>query len=272
MKLIRKKIKDIPIDKLFSFTPESEPLDYNQQREILDIIGISSKISSSQRYVLIDEIDWRPMSASGSLVKRLKSKMYKDFSIKLSPSILEKLGAYINANIVATKEYALDVTKTFDWEAGDFGDGGSCFWAGRSAIRKDMMADGRFKSLRFFVKDTISKTRKGLNKYHDTYAGIGRSWLWTTKVQEQVSKTVSVVSDVYVIFNGYGPGTKWQAQFLSAYIGLPMKLVSIKNKGQVSGGLYVNNGEGYIIGEGSVIEQISQLDLGMDIHHYGKND
>lgn len=258
MPTIEKQIKAVELDSLFSFKPESEPIPHSAIKQIEKFI----ELGYSDR----GNIDWRPMNEKGALVKRLKTYMYKKHSIKVSATILEKIGAIVADNSIATKEYALDITENFEWNAGDFGDHGSCFFGGRTGIRQDMEEDGRFKSLRFFQRDFLQK-RKGTDKFHPLYAGIGRSWIWTTNITAKVKANLSIKSGVYVVFNGYGPSTQWQASFLSAYLGLPMKQVMLTNHGETCGGLYVNNGLGYIIGPDAIITNVSELDFGLNDHN-----
>jgi len=262
MEIIKTKIKDIVNDDLFSFKPDVEILDSDTIESITRLDPIMNKnVMEYHR-----EIDWRAKTTKGALTKRIKSYTYRKHKVKLSPIILEKIGSIAASKTTATKEYALDITKEFNWKAGDFGDSGSCFFGGRTGIRIDMMDDGRYEALRFFVKDILGK-KQGVNKYYDSYAGIGRSWIWKTRIQETINENKAILSDVYVVFNGYGPDTRWQASFLSAYLKLPMKRINVHNKGNVTGGLYVNNGIGYILGDATVIKKVTNLDFGLDVHH-----
>jgi len=266
MKIIKKIVKTIPHDDLFTFKPPSEPLNDAGIDEIVGLETFIKLYSLNALDKLKRHFDWRPMTEKGSLVKRLKSYLYKQSDYKMLPLESAKIGEIVSKYTITSKEYALDVTKSFRWEAGDFGDSGSCFFQGRSGIRMDMMDDGRYSALRFFQRDML-QIRKGNSKYYPLFAGIARSWIWTTKISREVKKGLSIEQDVYVVFNGYGANTRWQASFLSAYLGLPMKKVALHNKGNVSGGLYVNQGLGFVIGETSIIETLTELDFGLDVHH-----
>lgn len=272
MKKIRTNLKELPINQLLEFEPDNEPITKEARKEILKLIRDSDeKLHSCSMLTYETTIDWRPKTSKGSLVKRIKNELYRGkLKIKLSDDVLQKIGTIIAENTVATKKYALDITEDFNWESGDFGDSSSCFWGGRNGIRTDMMKDGRFKALRFF-RENGNDIFQDLIKYkfYKGFIGIGRSWIWTATVTRNVSKDTVLESKVYVVFNGYGSNTQWQASFLSAYLNYPMKKISLHNKGTAVGGLYINKSIGYIIGEETVIRSINELDLSLKINHCG---
>lgn len=273
--------KKLPFSELFTFRPKIEALDSQTVEKITKLVAYSFEENKKEslklgnktfqnsirwswtsRDLLFKGIDWMPINERGTLTKRIKTHFYKKFEVKLDPQILEKVGMIIADNVVATKEYSLDTTRTFNWGAGDFGDAGSCFFGGRTGIRMDMMSDGGFKAVRFFTKDLLG-SRLGSGKYYKDYAGIGRAWIWTTKVMPKTKGQTVIDPEVYVIFNGYGPNTHWQASFVAAYLGLPMKAITLTNRGLSDHGLYVNDDIGYVIGDRAVIESITTLDFGV---------
>jgi hypothetical protein len=202
---------------------------------------------------------WDLVTNRGGLGKRIKAHLYKQFGIKLPHDLSEKIGMVIADNVIATKEYSIDVTSNFNWNAGDFGDSASCFFSERVGIRIDMMSTGKFKALRFFTKDLLGK-RQGVGRYHSGMAGIGRSWVWKTVIREEHRHAV-IGNEAYVLFNGYGPSTHWQAKFLSNYLDLPMKMIALTNQRRSAGALYVNDDYGFVFGKTEVIKNIKQLDL-----------
>ncbi len=50
---------------------------------------------------------------------------------KLPAQALQAIGNLAEEYSTEPKEYYWDVAKSIDWDAGDFGDDGSCFWGCR---------------------------------------------------------------------------------------------------------------------------------------------
>lgn len=64
----------------------------------------------------------------GSWVKRFSRYMKTDRGITLDSDTLGAIGDTVGGVMSTVKEYLWDITDTIDWNAGDFGDDGSCFF------------------------------------------------------------------------------------------------------------------------------------------------
>lgn len=172
----------------------------------------------------------RLVTKEGKLAKRI-SKFYKtNYDIVLPDTVMTGIG-----NIVAHHSpggFIYDVTDTFDWRAGDFGDKGSCFWGNRSEA-KHIIADAGGLALRFF---------------NDNGTGNGRCWLMPK-------------DDKWVAFNAYGPsleliGTRIGFIFPEAKV----KRIDLENFGETGGTLYINNG-GLLVSNYEVGHMWDSIDL-----------
>jgi hypothetical protein len=174
----------------------------------------------------------------GTLPKRLQKYYYNEWKIKLGKETISQIGNLGRQHCPKTEQvgYFFDFTQTFDWDAGDFGDDGSCFWSCHAAAR-DMLAENGAYAIRFY------EDKNG----EDGYA---RAWL--------VRK-----NDYLVVFNGYGMETLRIARILSAYLdNAYYKRISLTNNYEESGTLYINGGGGFLVGSQQVVNNISSLDFG----------
>lgn len=165
----------------------------------------------------------------GTFPKRVSKYYYKVHGLKCPQSFIMQLGNLAKQHSEGQEWYLFDFTNRIDWEAGDFGDRGSCFWAGYAGA-KVMIEENSGLAIRF---------------YHDEQNGKGRAWL------------VPIEDNMYILFNGYGMGnnsTLTIARVFSLFVGLQYKQITLDN---AYGGLYVNGNAGYIIGR---IEQIDEIE------------
>lgn len=265
MKTIKKQIKALNKEELFIYKPLSTTLPHFAILNIIKALPIKAR---SYANALTTEVDWRPMTDKGSLVKRLKSFVYKRMGIKLDTTTLEAIGTIISDNTHATKEYMVDFTNSFDWESGDFGDHKSCFWQeGREHVRPAMEQSGDFTALRVF-KPGNNFTDAKVGKFYKNYQGVGRSWVWKTKLTVAPTRHTAIESEIYVLINAYGIDIGTQAAILASYLGLPMKQIQVTNKSHTASHLYINNGMGFVIGEASVIKNMKNVDFNLVIPKY----
>ena len=133
-----------------------------------------------------------------------------------------------NANIKASQ---LDFTQTFNWNAGDFGDRGSCYWSDRAKARTQMKNDGNYYAMRLY-KRANKKTGKG------------RCWMY------HLNNATRNSLPTYIIFNAYGPRLEEFAQLLTEYLQYTTKVKYVAKRVQLTnraGRLYINQSRGYII-------------------------
>lgn len=257
MKTLTTNIKDLPKDELIKFTPSSAPISKDGRQSILRLINPAN---------LPKNFDYRPMAAQGSLVKRIKSFSYKNYGVKLSEEALGKLGLIIRESSIKAIEYNMDFTNSFNWQAGDFGDGESCFWQGRQSARLDMMATGTFSALRFFKRKILDRKRI-FNTFYDMYNGISRSWIWKTTLSNRPTKDILTKTECYVLFNGYGMTTATQAAIFAAYTGFAYTKVDVTNKGHCHSGIWLN-GDAFLFGPKDIIKNYKKLDFGVEEHYW----
>ena len=243
--------------------------------------------------------DWIWVAKNGPYVgtfpKRYSNYVYKYCGIRMSPSDLSNMGNMIAAHTSKTSEYIIDFTDSFDWEAGDFGDGGSCFWehsrkgvrtaiynAGGIAIRfwkqykpfeeeacSDCAEVKRYnrrstsRCNKCFRKAYSNKLVKELSKKYGGMYGYARAWFLPYIRNSQ---------DRGVVFNGYSSGgahteiqTLGIVRVISHFLGLSYKKVDFYNSERDGGFVYINNGIGYLLGGASNIDSINEVAINMEL-------
>lgn len=175
----------------------------------------------------------------GTFPTRVKQFYFKRYGIKCPDTFLAQIGNLARKHSESNEQYIFDFTDRIDWEDGDFGDGGSCYWGDNEGARV-MLEDNGAMAIRFYDADGYGK---------------GRAWL------------VAIDTDLYIIFNGYGIGggaTLQISRIFAAFVNLDYKFISVTNRAGHT--LYINHG-GYVIGKTEVISAISHHDFGWDDVH-----
>ncbi|MBX3081738.1 MAG: hypothetical protein KF716_08880 [Anaerolineae bacterium] len=175
---------------------------------------------------------------AGTLPKRVARYFFKTYGLKSPPAFLERLGNIARQHTSEGETFTFDFTQALTWNAGDFGDAGSCYWGGHAGAREMLMDDGAF-AIRFYKADG---------------KGFARAWV--------VDRMKS--HNFYVLFNGYGLSstpTLTAARVLSLHLGLTYKRVSLSNYGRTSATLYINSDLGYLIGAIEHLDRYSNFDL-----------
>ncbi len=169
---------------------------------------------------------------TGTLPKRIAKFYFKSYGIKCPPSFLEKLGNIARAHSATTLRYSFKFTQDFDWEAGDFGDYGSCYFDDHSGAR-EMLADNGAYAICFYADDK----------------GFARAWL------------VEIEASLYILYNGYGLDLISIARVFAGFLGLSSKKIQLVNNGRANGLLWINGERGYIVGATDRIESIDYHDF-----------
>ena len=112
----------------------------------------------------------------GKLPGRLAHMLKATYDIKLKPKQKSEIGNIARRHLLVKEAYTIDFTTHFDWDAGDFGDSGSCFWGANYGAREIMEEEGVI-AIRFYDEDG---------------RGSGRAWLY------------ELSNDAWVLFNAYG--------------------------------------------------------------------
>lgn len=139
-------------------------------------------------------------------------------------------------------------TRNVNWTAGTFGENSkSCYWGGRNVARAMIAANEGF-AIQFF-SDEQGKVP------------FGRCW------------GVYIKDRGLVIWNAYtkqstddrAKNSAWLDLFamaLAKKFNLQSKRIFLSNYGSTTGNLYINNEEGYVIGESKTLNKITKLDFG----------
>jgi hypothetical protein len=175
---------------------------------------------------------------AGTMPKRVSQYYYKVHNLKSPDKFLEDIGNLARPHSHEAVTYRFDFVDRIDWESGDFGDDGSCWWWDSSRAR-EMLEDNGGLAVRFF---------------DDRDDGYGRAW---------------IVEDdkMHIVFNGYGfPGnaTLTIARILAAWMGVEYKKIGLQNEGTASGALWIDSGIGYVLGKTEDIARTRHLDLGWE--------
>ena len=181
----------------------------------------------------------------GSFCKRVAKYCYQEFKIKLTSNQLGELGSIMSHHTNKNNKYILEYTQDLNWEAGDFGDEGSCFWSCHKSARRTLEEYGAY-AIRFY--DVKNSNR-----------GIARAWICQQK-------------NYYVLFNGYGLETSDIARTMAHHLNLSYRCIQLQNNEEKEGFLWINgskekssyHGSGFVIAAESVVHGISEIDLKLE--------
>lgn len=157
---------------------------------------------------------------SSKFLTQLVAAFRIEHNIKISAELKAELGNLLSQSSFSTLTF--DFTQDFDWNAGDFGDEGSCFFNGRRHARN------RIKSANGFA----------IRFYHpDSGHGIGRAWGFWDKPE---------FKGRLLIFNVYGASVTEYAQrikniFLHFGITLGYDRPYVEFNGKSGGLIYQNS-------------------------------
>lgn len=191
---------------------------------------------------LPDEWDWQWLVTEGDYVgkfpKRVRKYYHVAMGLKCPETFLVQIGNLARQHTEDRLVYSFEFVNRFDWDDGDFGDSGSCYWGSNSGAIEILYEQGAMAIL-FYNADG------------DGYA---RAWF--------VDLTDS--EGIYVVFNGYGfasSPTRTIARIVAAFFGLAYKKIWLSNFGMDNGLLWINGGIGYVIGESERIQGVDRFDF-----------
>lgn len=212
---------------------------------------------------LLSDIQWQWMSNSGSLSKRIGKWLKQNYNIAISPELSTAIGNTARKFLLKNQTYHFDFADKVLWNAGDFGDHGSCFWSTRNDRKEILKRIGDNKTMfavRLFRKHS---TASGFNKVPNNafyinnecyYTGISRAWASIDKHKD---------SPIITIFNGYGLTTSQIGALVSSFLGMSTQHLIIHNDNDVEGDLYINN-HGIAIGDNSIIKNLVEYNINID--------
>lgn len=172
---------------------------------------------------LPSSFSWVWKNERGTLPKRIASALYETNKFKLSEQDLSTIGTMASVGLTKVKEYYVDFTSSIGWKAGDFGDGGSCFWGDRK--RAKIIIEKNGFAMRFWVDDKGSK-------------GLGRVW------GADITKQLGLDAPAFALFNAYGIDLALTGRVLGRHLGLSQSVVSLVNKGMGTDGILFFNNSG----------------------------
>ena len=156
----------------------------------------------------------------GTLAKRIAKYVHNNHLPKLPNDLLGAIGSAANDYTSKPSDYEFELADSFDWEPGDFSDGGVCFGPGGCRESAPGLICQQGRAIKFY--------RNG-NKW-------GRAWLYPAPFG-------------VVTFNGYGIQCVEVARVLAHYWGVgAYKKISLVNNGDTCGKIWINGGTGYAIG------------------------
>lgn len=162
-----------------------------------------------------------------------------DETIKINA--VSHIGNLVNKATTKTTNYHIDLTYNLDWDAGDYGDSGSCYWNDHIGARQ-MIENTTGGAVRFYTKDD------------NNYRGHGRMFILPYTENKKVLG--------FVIFNSYGGKLAARAKIMEQLTGLKSKPVRFTNNGQSTGKLWINGTEGYYLYKED--NSITEIDMSID--------
>lgn len=199
------------------------------------ISNINYTLGTNGFNYLPDDFNWQFVNRHGKITKRI-AKLYKLRGYSLNAQLLSIIGQIARDYSAKESDITYDLTQEFNWNSGDFGDSGSCFFGGRGQARS-MMSDVNSYAFRYYAPGTLN--------------GIGRFWI------------IPLTDETVSIINIYG---KWNlikgARILAELLETDYKkLDSLECGGSDSGMLWINNsGASYIVGDVSEIRGSIELE------------
>lgn len=269
-----KSLADIPQNEIIKVEMAQDAISLEGRQEVINLL-------EAHRIRIQDSWEWdwviNKGNYKGTLPKRISHYAHVEYGVDLSPAILTTIGTLARSHSSLRKEYYVDLTQNIDWDNGDFGDYGSCFWGGRPHALQ-ILHDNHAFALRYwrpitsFSKAEIeaahnsnnhcehsrgelcrrcrSLTVWSLGRRHENHMiGMGRTWLGERDGN-------------ILLWNTYGEfQTITSARILATMFGLSYKLIELDNGERDDGELWINSGNGYVVGAPDKIDNLERVDL-----------
>lgn len=173
----------------------------------------------------------------GTFPKRVAQYYKKAHNIKCPEKFLESVGNLARRHAATDEsDITFEFVDVIDWDAGGYGDGGSCWWDDHAGAQDMHQHNGGF----------------AVRLYDAHGDGFGRAWL------------VGIDDDMWLVFNGYGfvsDSTLVIARIVAAHMGKSYKSISLENNGDSRGVYWIDGGKAYLLGTPEQIEPITHYDL-----------
>jgi hypothetical protein len=169
---------------------------------------------------------------TGTLPKRISKYIHRNHERTMDEALAQKIGEVAKKHVGNFYgKVEMDFDTSLNWNAGDFGDPGSCFWQSRKDCIRVLKKRGAW-AVRFY--------REG--------KGVGRAWCIKH-------------NGGLIVFNGYGLSTAEIARILSKFLGLPHRQINLYFNGSYERVVYVNGGKAFYLDAASVLKANQVIDL-----------
>jgi len=155
---------------------------------------------------------------NGSLAKRIRKFLSLVHDFHLSENQMGELGDIIGQIKNRTEKLICQFVDHFDWEAGDFGDNGSCFWSCHR-LAKEILLDNGAQPLLFYDEDM---------------EGFGRAITLNRK-------------NHLIIFNAYGLSLKEIAIIMADYYKCKYEIMQAINNYDDINLVYINHNQAAVL-------------------------
>jgi len=190
--------------------------------------------------------DWRleathyfeQIKFQGSLAKRIRKYLQYKYKVDLSQKDMGQLGEIIRKLKNQQTNFIAEFVDNFEWEAGDFGDFGSCFWEERW-VAKDILLENGATPILF---------------YNEENEGVGRA-------------IVINRGNHMVVFNSYGFNLEEVVQMLARYFHCKYKIVEANNRYDNNILLYINDEKTGILSYSTIDGNYYELGISTDNYY-----
>lgn len=213
---------------------------------------------------------WQWKDSRGTFIKRLSNILYKEYNTSLDEKQINQIMYFVNHVKYNQDVYHYDFDRSYTWRAGDFHDGGSCFWSCRQGARDLMRKDHRFFALRIFKEIALREHQEAPNRnayYKQTdkfYQGAARCWVAKERVNASANLSrIQGDHDIYILFNSYGKPLEEMAVLFKEHVNpnFGLRRVVANNTGNSGGTLYMNSNRVIIVGRPEIIDHIRYYDF-----------
>jgi hypothetical protein len=172
--------------------------------------------------VLLDSLDWRVrLPEAPSFSRRVSKQLYTTHKVKLPPKILQRIGNLAEEYSSGKHRVHWDVVSYIDWDAGDFGDNGSCYWTCREEDRLLLDVCGLSGAVRTFENGG------------EWASGTGRCWFVNQP-------------DGVVLFNAYGDDLTLFAEIVADHLNGNYRKIALDWNGRADS-IYINGDKGILV-------------------------
>ena len=206
---------------------------------------------------------------SGKFMKRLgRALCDAGLSKPVSNGYKSELGDRLGSAMTGYRYHVLDATQYLDWEDGDFGDEGSCYWDDMSWCRELLEEEGAY-AFRLFGGNAWrtsnyfgTEARDLLDKHgidnEDVYPSFARCWAAVGK------PTVDSVT----IFNTYGIEERRMARVVASFLGLSHVACYVADTN-----LYMNCNNFLLASQEYIESKLEENnEISVSLHWYGNED